>query len=221
MRVALRNSGVSTTVISTGQRVLCMVVQWITVVKSSVIDSWHRTSSLGEMPLPGNVHFCANAADMQVSVATPTTLLSWHQQRRQIHTISMAIPFQPKARSIVYCDFRGFEAPEMIKRRPVIVLASHKRNSRLVAVVPLSTTPPSIVEAHQFQLRHNPIADQTAVVWAKSDMVAVVSTARLDLIRLRRRRFGGHHEYLNAKLGHEQFSEIQRGVASALGLASP
>lgn len=49
----------------------------------------------------------------------------------------MPLNYQPKPRSILYCDFRGFEVPEMVKRRPVIVLASHKTNSKLVAVVPL------------------------------------------------------------------------------------
>ncbi len=132
----------------------------------------------------------------------------------------MPIPFQPKPRSIVFCDFRGFEVPEMVKRRPVVVLASHKRNSRLVAIVPLSTTPPTIAEDHHYQLLQNPIPGQTAPAWAKCDMVSVVTIDRLDLIRLDRRRLDGKREYLTAKLGQEQFDEIRRGVASALGLAS-
>jgi uncharacterized protein YifN (PemK superfamily) len=132
----------------------------------------------------------------------------------------MPIPFQPKPRSIVFCDFRGFEAPEMIKRRPVVVLASHKRNSQLVAVVPLSTTEPATIEEHHYQLLQNPLPGATVPVWAKCDMVSVVSTARLDLIRLETRRADGKREYLTSKIGQEQFDEIRRGVASALGLVS-
>jgi uncharacterized protein YifN (PemK superfamily) len=138
-----------------------------------------------------------------------------------IDWIDMPIPYQPRPREIVFCDFRGFEAPEMIKRRPVVVLASHKTNARLVAVIPLSTSAPTQLELHHYQLLQNPLPDEPAkVVWAKCDMVAVVSTERLDLIRLNRRRPDGKREYLRSKLGQDQFDEIRKGVAHALGLVS-
>jgi uncharacterized protein YifN (PemK superfamily) len=133
----------------------------------------------------------------------------------------MPIQFQPKPRSIVYCDFAGYIAPEIIKRRPVIVLASHKRNAKLVTVVPLSTTAPDIVETHHVKLLQNPLPGGDAVdVWAKCDMVAVVSTERLDLVRTGRRLADGKREYLTTRVGQEQFDAIRRGVASALGLVS-
>jgi len=119
------------------------------------------------------------------------------------------------------CDFRGFEQPEMVKRRPVVVLASHKTNSKLVAVVPLSTTGPTTLEVHHHRLLRNPLpVDANEPVWAKCDMVAVVSTERLDLIRTNRRRPDGKREYLTSKVGQEQFDSIRRGVAHALGLVS-
>jgi uncharacterized protein YifN (PemK superfamily) len=131
----------------------------------------------------------------------------------------MPTPFQPKSRSVVYCDFAGYISPEMIKRRPVVVLAAHKRNSKLVAVVPLSTTRPDPVEEHHYRLLQNPLPGLSAAeVWAKCDMVAVVSTERLDLIRTGRRLPNGRREYLAPKIGQEQFDEIRRGVAFALGL---
>jgi uncharacterized protein YifN (PemK superfamily) len=132
----------------------------------------------------------------------------------------MALPFQPKPRSIVFCDYRGFEAPEMIKRRPVIVFASNKRNPKLVAVVPLSTTAPFRVERYHYQLRQNPIPGQTQIVWAKCDMVSVIPVARLDLIRTNSRKADGKRIYLNSKIEADQFDEIRRKVASALGLVS-
>lgn len=129
--------------------------------------------------------------------------------------------FQPKPRTVLYCDFGGFIEPEMIKRRPVIVLAAHKRNSRLVTVVPLSTTAPTLLETHHVKLMQNPLpGGDTVDVWAKCDMVAVVSTERLDLIRTGKRRPDGKREYVLPKIGHEQFDAIRKGVASALGLAS-
>lgn len=54
----------------------------------------------------------------------------------------MALKFQPKEKTVVMCDFSGFKEPEMVKVRPVVVLAKHKHNARLVTIVPLSTTEP-------------------------------------------------------------------------------
>jgi mRNA interferase MazF len=107
----------------------------------------------------------------------------------------MPIPFQPKPRTVVYCDFSGYTPPEMIKRRPVVALAAHKRNAKLVAVIPLSTTRPNPVEEHHFQLLQNPLADsvekEALEVLAECDMVAVVSTKRLELRRTGRRLSNG------------------------------
>jgi len=133
----------------------------------------------------------------------------------------MALLFQPKPRSIVICDFNGFIEPEIIKKRPVVVIAAHKRNSKLVTVVPLSTTAPNLVEAHHYRLKQNPLPDSSpsTVVWAKCDMLAVVSIERLDQIRTARGP-DGKRQYLKIQIGQEQFDAIRRGVVSALGLAS-
>lgn len=132
----------------------------------------------------------------------------------------MPLHYQPKPRSIVVCDFAGFREPEIVKRRPVVVLAVHKRNSRLVTVVPLSTTAPNPVEAHHYRLRQNPIpGTRASEVWAKCDMLAVVSIERLDLVRTPRGP-DGRRQYLKLQVGQDQFDAIRRGVVSALGLAS-
>ena len=132
----------------------------------------------------------------------------------------MTLTFQPKPRSIVMCDFKGFIEPEIIKKRPVVVIAAHKRNSKLVTVVPLSTTAPNLVEAHHYRLKQNPLPDSPSiVVWAKCDMLAVVSIERLDQIRTARGP-DGKRQYLKIQIGQEQFDAIRRGVISALGLAS-
>ena len=133
----------------------------------------------------------------------------------------MPLTFQPKPCTVVYCNFAGYIEPEIVKRRPVVVLAAHKRNSRLVTVVPLSTTKPDPVEAYHHRLLQNPLPDrQAADVWAKCDMVAVVSIERLELIRTGRRLPDGRREYLVPKIGLDQFDAIRRGVVSALGLGS-
>ena len=131
----------------------------------------------------------------------------------------MSLQFQPKPRAIVVCDFSGFIEPEIIKRRPVVVLAVHKRNSKLVTVVPLSTTAPNPIEAHHYRLKQNPIPGEQAESWVKCDMLAVVSIERLDLVRTARGP-DGKRRYLTPQIGQDQFDAIRRGVASALGLIS-
>lgn len=49
----------------------------------------------------------------------------------------MPLKFQPRERSVIMCDFRGYEEPEMVKKRPVVVIARNRHNGKLVTVVPL------------------------------------------------------------------------------------
>lgn len=89
----------------------------------------------------------------------------------------MAIREHPKIGSILMCDFdTGFVPPEMVKRRPVVVV-SPKIAARpgLCTVVPLSTTPPDPVQQFHCQID---LPDQLpawldrAGVWVKADMMA-------------------------------------------------
>jgi uncharacterized protein YifN (PemK superfamily) len=134
----------------------------------------------------------------------------------------MPLPYQPKLRAVLLCDFSGYIEPEIVKRRPVVVLKAHKTNSKLVVVVPLSTTRPNPVENHHYRLLQNPLlsADGASEVWAKCDIVAVVSTERLDLMRSGRGRPDGKREYLNLQIGPEQFEAIRQCVIAGLGLGT-
>jgi uncharacterized protein YifN (PemK superfamily) len=135
---------------------------------------------------------------------------------------SVPLPYQPKARQIVYCDFRGYEVPEMVKRRPVVVLAPSRTNRHLVAVVPLSTTAARHAIPHHVRLKDNllPMAgDKT--VWAKCYMVAVVSIARLDLIPMTEHRRDARRRHLRSRIDAGQFDLIRYQVADALGLLPP
>ncbi|WP_414861947.1 hypothetical protein [Pseudomonas sp. IT-P176] len=38
----------------------------------------------------------------------------------------MPLQYQPKEGSVLICDFRGYEVPEMIKVRPVVVIRKHR-----------------------------------------------------------------------------------------------
>jgi uncharacterized protein YifN (PemK superfamily) len=125
----------------------------------------------------------------------------------------MPLLYQPKPRMVVMCDFTGFVVPEMVKVRPVVVLASHKRNRRLVTVVPLSTTAPDRLEVEHHALSTNPLPDKTNVqCWAKCDMVATVSLSRLDRYK------AGKNLYVTPEIASSDFDKIRTAVAFALNL---
>jgi len=122
--------------------------------------------------------------------------------------------FQPRPRAVVMCDFSGFVVPEMVKIRPVVVLARNKENHRLVTVVPLSTTEPQRLTVHHHELSDNPLPDKPHTsCWAKCDMVNTVSVDRLDRYKL------GANHFVVPEISQADFDEIRAGVASALGLA--
>ncbi len=95
------------------------------------------------------------------------------------------LTFQPKPGSVIYCDYKGFVAPEMVKKRPVVVVSKHKHNSKLVTVVPISTTEPDpILEYHiEMQKEFCLIHLEGKRSWIKCDMINVVSLDRLNLVR--------------------------------------
>lgn len=96
----------------------------------------------------------------------------------------MALQFQPKVGSVVMCSFDGFVEPEMVKKRPVIVVARNRSNSQLVTVVPLSTTAPDVLASHHHPLPFNPVpANKGRKCWAKCDMIATVSIGRMDRLK--------------------------------------
>lgn len=111
------------------------------------------------------------------------------------------------------CDFQGYVAPEMVKRRPVVILARNRRNRQLVTVVPLSTTEPTPLEPYHHLLGKSPMPNARGVAcWAKCDMVATVSLARLDRCK------AGRGKYLVPMLPATDLTAIRSGVAIALGV---
>ncbi|WP_310404118.1 type II toxin-antitoxin system PemK/MazF family toxin [Pseudomonas koreensis] len=127
----------------------------------------------------------------------------------------MPLRYQPKEGSVLICDFRGYEVPEMVKVRPVVVLRKHRSNSLLVTVVPLSTTAPDCLLDHHLELASH-LQGANPKCWAKCDMVATVSLSRLDRIKSRDRR--GRRVYLISHLAIEEFCAIKAAVRQALGL---
>jgi uncharacterized protein YifN (PemK superfamily) len=127
----------------------------------------------------------------------------------------MPLLYQPREGSVLICDFRGYEVPEMIKVRPVVVIRKHRTNNLLVTVVPLSTTAPDRVLDHHLELQSH-LQGASPVCWAKCDMVATVSLSRLDRIKTRDRQ--GKRIYVISQLETDEFYAIKIAVRKALGV---
>ena len=135
----------------------------------------------------------------------------------------MPIKEHPDTGSVVMCDFNaGFREPEMVKRRPAVVISPKIRNRpHLCTVVALSTTPPDPAMPYhrQIDLRPRlPAGWQSDGVWVKGDMINAVGFHRLDLIRLGK-DVSGRRLYLYEPQSAENLKIIRQCVLRALGLA--
>ncbi|MGF1464121.1 MAG: type II toxin-antitoxin system PemK/MazF family toxin [Maricaulaceae bacterium] len=136
----------------------------------------------------------------------------------------MAIRFAPKAGVILLCDFSlgGFKPPEMIKRRPVVVVSPKLPERDLLAtVVPFSTTPPRSNRPYVVAITLKdplPAPFEAPVMWAKCDMICAVSLNRLDLFRSGRDGDTGKRRYYKPALTPDDFERVRRGILAGLGL---
>jgi uncharacterized protein YifN (PemK superfamily) len=137
----------------------------------------------------------------------------------------MALTYYPALGEILLCIYdTGFVAPEMTKRRPVVVVSPRlRRRGSLVAVVPLSTTAPEQVEPHHCMIRLErplPSPFDAEVMWAKCDMVATVGLQRLDRFKGGRRSGSSARMYLSGSLSREQMIAVRASILCGLGLSS-
>lgn len=134
----------------------------------------------------------------------------------------MPIQFELPPRTILLCDYSkgGFRPPEMVKRRPVVVVSPRLRHrTGLLTVVPLSTTAPERVGAHHCRITiPQPLPKFAAAeAWVKADMLATVAFERLDLFRSERDQYG-KREYLQPRISEDDFARVQACIRAALGL---
>lgn len=124
----------------------------------------------------------------------------------------MSLLFQPQVGAVLMCSFDGFVEPEMVKRRPVVVIARNRGNNKLVTIVPLSTTEPDEMADHHYKLPINPVpASQGKTCWAKCDMMTTVSIDRMDRLKDKGVR-------VIPKVTARDLQEIRLGVVNALDL---
>jgi len=120
------------------------------------------------------------------------------------------------------CDYdTGFQPPEMVKLRPVVVVSPRlPHRDGLCTVVPLSGTPPQRELAYQCRLEFsNPLPPpfEAAVWWAKADMLATVAFRRLDLFRTARDQTG-KRKYLQPKVSAADLARVRGCILAALGV---
>jgi mRNA interferase MazF len=136
----------------------------------------------------------------------------------------MALKFPVKPRTILLCDYSlgGFRAPEMVKRRPAVVIAGRlPRRDNLHTVVPLSGTPSDPRNLYQCEIELAaplPAPFDETRWWVKADMIATVSLARLELFRTSRDQFGQRKYLSGLAVSEEQFALIMSAVRHALGM---
>lgn len=129
-----------------------------------------------------------------------------------------------RSKTLLLCDYNagGFRAPEMVKRRPAVVLMGvlPGRNN-LHTVVPLSGTESSPDKAYHCKITlPTPLPEPFAetVWWVKADMIATVGLERLELFRTARDQYGKRKYLSNLRVSDEHFGTIQAAVRNALGL---
>ncbi|MGE7418395.1 type II toxin-antitoxin system PemK/MazF family toxin [Methylobacterium tarhaniae] len=121
------------------------------------------------------------------------------------------------------CDFNvGFKVPEMVKRRPCVVI-SPKIAARpgLCTVVALSTDAPDPVMPYHKQINLRPQLPEpwdSDGVWVKGDRVNTVAFHRLDFIRTGKSATG-NRTYLYTPLDGETIKIIRGYVLKAMGLS--
>jgi len=104
----------------------------------------------------------------------------------------MPLGFYPRAGQIFVCEFSGFRVPEMVKPRPIIVISPRlPYRSEIVAIVPISTTPPrhNLPFCYRLSKNYHPEAPDELPCWAKADMLMNVGIYRLRVPDAYTRRF--------------------------------
>lgn len=123
----------------------------------------------------------------------------------------------PKVREVLGCDFRGFSAPEMCKRRPVVVLSYSNARPGLAIVVPLSTTPPKPRRSWHHQLSTASQWDRRPR-WAKCDMLYALSLGRLFFWQLGRDADGKRKTLRDFRITEEDLAAVHAAVLAALNI---
>jgi len=122
------------------------------------------------------------------------------------------------------CDYgKGRIAPEMTKRRPVVVVSPKlKRRSGLACIVALSTTSPNAPQDYHCQVKMDPPLPppfDSPTMWVKADMIDTVGFQRLDLFRSGRDQYG-KRRYFSRNVTADELKKIHECVLCGLGMVA-
>ena len=125
------------------------------------------------------------------------------------------LQFQPYPGQLLVCNFGiGFQRPEIVKTRPVIVVSPQPRfNSGLCTVVPISSKPPNQIEPYHYSMDPTLIpGEKYPEAWIKGDLVQTVGLHRLDRFKV------GFRNYQAPILPEAVLTEARRCVLHATGM---
>jgi mRNA interferase MazF len=133
----------------------------------------------------------------------------------------MTVVAHPVQGTIVRVDLsEGFRPPEMVKRRPCVILSPEIPGRRLMCtIVPLSTTPPEVVMPYHMEIPFDPPLPEpydSPMAWLKGDIVLTIAFHRLRLLFDRFDR--GQRVYDVRVLDAATFRRVQACVRAGLGL---
>lgn len=130
----------------------------------------------------------------------------------------MPLTFHPSRGAIVICDYStGFQPPEMVKVRPVVVISPRRRSTQLAIVVPISSVAPCPIEPWHCQLPIGAYPPARGPMWVKADMIATVALTRLDRVKVK--GLDGMRTYQVYHLDAVALAAIDAAVKAAIGLA--
>jgi len=112
------------------------------------------------------------------------------------------------------CSFKGFQVPEMVKPRPVVVVSPRlPRRSEVVAVVPISLTEPQPLMPYQVRLSKNyhPGEADDLPCWAIADLLMNLGTYRLEAFKIGRRKWA------TPQMSGDDLAAVRDAVLNGLG----
>jgi mRNA interferase MazF len=134
------------------------------------------------------------------------------------------LKYSVKPKTILLCDYDagGFRPPEMVKKRPAIVLVgSLPGRNNLHTVVPMSGTESDATKKYHCRIELDaplPAPYDETVWWIKADMVFTVGFDRLDLFQTPRDQYGRRKYLTNLRISDANFETVKETVRHALGL---
>ncbi|MHB1302435.1 MAG: type II toxin-antitoxin system PemK/MazF family toxin [Acidiphilium sp.] len=128
------------------------------------------------------------------------------------------LQYHPQQGEVLICDFTtGFQPPEMVKKRPVVIVSPRRRDSALVIVVPLSSVEPQPCQPWHYALPQGAYPPARSTMWAKCDMVYTVALRRLDRV-MTRHTITGKRVYQSYALPPDALAGVLAGIRAAMGL---